>query len=91
MRRLAVGAIRLYQICISRFLPRVCRFQPTCSEYAAQAILAHGLLRGGWMSLRRISRCHPLSPGGLDPVPAAHSQRPSQSSDSVRTHDSVNG
>ena len=79
MRRLAVGVIRLYQRCISRFLPRVCRFEPTCSEYAARAILAHGLLRGGWLSLRRISRCHPLSPGGFDPVPAAPSDPPGQS------------
>ena len=72
MRRLVVALIRLYQRCVSRFLPPVCRFTPTCSEYTAQAITRFGLLRGGWLGVRRISRCHPFSAGGFDPVPSAH-------------------
>ncbi|MCS7235043.1 MAG: membrane protein insertion efficiency factor YidD [Armatimonadota bacterium] len=63
-----VGLIRAYQR-VSRWTPRVCRYWPTCSEYAAQAVALHGVLRGGWMALRRIARCHPFAPGGYDPVP----------------------
>lgn len=69
MRRLAVGLIRLYQRTISRVLPPSCRFTPSCSEYGAEAIGRYGLWRGGWMTLRRIGRCHPFHPGGYDPVP----------------------
>ncbi|MFP4250572.1 MAG: membrane protein insertion efficiency factor YidD [Armatimonadota bacterium] len=69
MKRVAIGLIRAYQRTLSRILPPSCRFSPTCSEYAAQAIEAHGLLRGGWMAVRRICRCHPWSEGGDDPVP----------------------
>ncbi|HXE71034.1 MAG TPA: membrane protein insertion efficiency factor YidD [Candidatus Nitrosotenuis sp.] len=68
MRRAALTIIRVYQS-VSRYTPAVCRFQPTCSEYARQAIERYGLWRGGWMALRRIARCHPLHPGGEDPVP----------------------
>ena len=75
MRRIAVGLIRLYQRCVSRFLPGVCRFQPTCSEYAVQAITAHGLVKGGWLSLRRICRCHPFGAGGSYPGPPANGGR----------------
>lgn len=69
MRRLAIGVIRLYQRTVSRVLPPSCRFTPSCSEYGAQAIERYGLWRGGWLTLRRISRCHPFHPGGHDPVP----------------------
>ncbi|MBU4534109.1 MAG: membrane protein insertion efficiency factor YidD [Eubacteriales bacterium] len=64
----AVGVIRTYQVCISPYLPSSCRFYPTCSEYAIQAIRKYGLVRGGFMAGRRICRCHPFSPGGYDPV-----------------------
>jgi putative membrane protein insertion efficiency factor len=61
--------IRLYQNTVSRALPPSCRFVPSCSEYAYQAIEKHGLLRGGWLAVKRLARCHPLNPGGFDPVP----------------------
>ena len=68
-RRLVIAALRVWKVMISPWLPPACRFVPTCSEYAAQAVAAHGVLRGGWLGLRRLSRCHPLNPGGHDPVP----------------------
>ncbi|HEY3330325.1 MAG TPA: membrane protein insertion efficiency factor YidD [Capsulimonadaceae bacterium] len=68
IKRIMVFMIRLYQA-VSRFTPPTCRFQPTCSEYAAQAILRYGALKGSWMAVRRICRCHPWNPGGYDPVP----------------------
>jgi uncharacterized protein len=71
MGRLFVGLIRVYQYLISPLLGPHCRFYPSCSHYAVAAIQAHGLLRGGYLSLRRLSRCHPWHPGGLDPVPPA--------------------
>ena len=67
--RLLIAALRLYKRWISPLLGPRCRFHPTCSEYAMQAIARFGALRGGWLALRRIARCHPLHPGGHDPVP----------------------
>ncbi|MEE2892391.1 MAG: membrane protein insertion efficiency factor YidD [Pseudomonadota bacterium] len=61
--------IRGYQIAVSPFLGPHCRFHPTCSEYAMQAIDDHGPLRGSWLAFRRVMRCHPFHPGGCDPVP----------------------
>jgi uncharacterized protein len=61
--------IRAYQKLISPFLPASCRFFPSCSVYTYQAIEKYGVLRGGWLGLRRIGRCHPWNPGGFDPVP----------------------
>jgi uncharacterized protein len=73
MRRVAdvagLAMIRLYQRGISPYTPPSCRYFPSCSEYAAQAVTRYGLLRGGWMALRRLLRCHPFRPGGYDPVP----------------------
>jgi hypothetical protein len=61
--------IRLYQRWISPFARPACRFFPSCSEYAAQAVTRYGLFRGSWLALRRLLRCHPFHPGGYDPVP----------------------
>ena len=68
--RAAVALVRAYQVIIRPLLTGSCRFLPTCSEYAIQSLHAHGVIRGGWMSLRRVMRCHPFGGSGLDPVPA---------------------
>jgi putative membrane protein insertion efficiency factor len=60
--------LRAYKMLISPLLPPACRFTPTCSEYAMEAITKHGALRGSYMGLRRLLRCHPFHPGGYDPV-----------------------
>lgn len=68
-QRLLIGLIRIYQYALSPWLGNQCRFTPTCSEYARQAVVTHGALKGTWLALRRIVRCHPWHPGGHDPVP----------------------
>jgi putative membrane protein insertion efficiency factor len=67
--RLVVLLLRLYRLVISPLYGPTCRFYPTCSEYALIAVERHGVLRGGWLSVRRLVRCHPWNPGGVDPVP----------------------
>lgn len=69
MKQLVIFFIRLYQAAISPFVGHCCRFFPTCSEYGVEAVKKHGALRGSWLALRRICRCHPLHRGGSDPVP----------------------
>ncbi|WP_026762868.1 membrane protein insertion efficiency factor YidD [Selenomonas artemidis] len=68
MKRILLFVIRFYRSCISPFLPLMCRYQPTCSAYAMEAIERYGARRGGWMAVRRILRCHPWHEGGYDPV-----------------------
>ncbi len=70
-RRIAVGPVRAYQLFISPLLGPMCRFQPTCSEYMRRAVLTHGVVRGVFLGVKRISRCHPWNEGGYDPVPTA--------------------
>lgn len=67
--RIAAAPIRLYQIVISPLFPPTCRFHPTCSRYALEALEAHGLLRGLLLALKRVAKCHPFHAGGFDPVP----------------------
>jgi putative membrane protein insertion efficiency factor len=69
MKSLQLLMIRLYRAGISPALPAMCRYQPTCSEYAYEAIERHGVMRGSWMALRRLSRCRPGGGHGVDPVP----------------------
>ncbi|WP_090774462.1 membrane protein insertion efficiency factor YidD [Shouchella lonarensis] len=69
MRTLMIKLIRLYQRCISPLKPPSCRFYPTCSHYGIEAIKMHGALKGGYLTCKRILKCHPFHPGGFDPVP----------------------
>jgi hypothetical protein len=66
--KLAVLLIKGYQMLVSPLFPPSCRFYPTCSQYSLEAISRYGLIKGGWLSLRRLSKCHPFNPGGYDPL-----------------------
>jgi hypothetical protein len=74
MRAIAHALIRFYQLIVSPLLGPRCRFWPSCSHYADEAIAVHGLWRGSWLALRRIGRCHPFYPGGIDLVPGTESR-----------------
>jgi putative membrane protein insertion efficiency factor len=76
MKWLLLRLIESYQRFLSPLLAPHCRFHPTCSTYAKEAIQTHGAMRGGWLALRRLSRCHPFHPGGVDLVPLAQEHRP---------------
>ena len=69
MRHVLAILVRIYQAGVSPLLPPSCRYYPTCSTYAIQALEKHGALRGGWLALRRVARCNPFRAGGFDPVP----------------------
>ncbi|MHB1331768.1 MAG: membrane protein insertion efficiency factor YidD [Sulfuriferula sp.] len=69
MSRLLIYLVKAYQYALSPLLGSHCRFTPTCSQYAVEAITKHGAAKGSWLSMRRLSRCHPRHPGGYDPVP----------------------
>jgi putative membrane protein insertion efficiency factor len=69
MKMILIGLVKVYQGAMSPYLPGACRYTPTCSQYAIEAIQKHGPLKGGWLGLKRISRCHPWGGHGYDPVP----------------------
>ena len=69
MKKILMKFIRFYQIAISPLKPPTCRFYPTCSHYGLEAIKVHGALKGTWLTIIRILKCHPFHPGGFDPVP----------------------
>lgn len=69
MKYIPMALIRLYQLTLSPILPPACRFTPTCSRYAYEALNRFGFFKGGWLAIKRIGRCHPFHPGGYDPVP----------------------
>ena len=69
VKYVAILLIRFYQLCISPLLPKSCRYQPTCSNYAIQALSKYGIIYGSYLALRRILRCHPFGSSGYDPLP----------------------
>ncbi len=86
LRWVLVAPIMVYRRVISPLKPTPsCRFHPTCSSYAQDAILTHGAFRGGWLALRRVAKCHPWHPGGLDPVPPKSSGHRSHATHAPRT------
>jgi putative membrane protein insertion efficiency factor len=74
---LVLGPIWLYRHLVSPLMPRTCRYYPSCSVYAEQAIRTHGPIRGSWLAIKRLGRCHPWTPGGVDHVPPASSTKTS--------------
>lgn len=68
-KKILISVIRFYQVVISPIKPPSCRFYPTCSHYGFEAVQRFGALKGGWLTLKRILKCHPFHPGGVDPVP----------------------
>jgi uncharacterized protein len=82
MARVLVLLLQFYRRWISPFLPPTCRFHPTCSAYAVEALTVHGALRGSWLTARRLLRCGPWHPGGMDPVPTPRSPRSPAESES---------
>ena len=84
--RLLLSLIRGYQRAISPLLPPSCRYAPTCSQYAIEAIAGHGVLRGSWLALKRLGRCHPGRAGGYDPVPGLDGAGADLRSDDLRSN-----
>lgn len=75
LTKVMIGAVRVYQYTLSPLLGPRCRFWPSCSSYTIEAIQVHGPLGGGWLAVKRIIKCHPGSPGGMDPVPGGRSEQ----------------
>lgn len=76
--RVLIGLVRFYQVAISPWQPAACRYTPTCSSYAIDALRAHGALRGSWLAARRLARCHPWGGFGYDPVPPRKTAVPAE-------------
>jgi len=85
MKRLLILLLRGYRYAISPLYGQVCRYYPTCSAYALEAVTEHGSLRGSWLAVRRIARCHPWAAGGLDPVPPRRTDKHGASPARTRT------
>ena len=79
MKYLLIGLLRAYRFLISPLYGQVCRYHPSCSAYALDAVTQHGALRGSWLAVRRIGRCHPWAAGGYDPVPTRFTWRATRS------------
>jgi putative membrane protein insertion efficiency factor len=85
MKYVLIWLLKGYRFAISPLYGQVCRYHPTCSAYALEAVQAHGAARGSWLAARRVARCHPWAAGGLDPVPPATNRRPSTLSTAMTT------
>ena len=85
MRHVLIALIRGYRFAISPLYGQVCRYHPTCSAYALEAVQTHGAMRGTWLAMRRVARCHPWAAGGLDPVPPRKNPRSSAHASSSAT------
>ncbi|QYK68071.1 MULTISPECIES: membrane protein insertion efficiency factor YidD [Paenibacillus] len=85
-RRVVQAPIKFYRFYISPLKPATCRFYPTCSAYALEAVEVHGALKGSWLAAKRIAKCHPFHPGGVDLVPAAKKETYRSSEDRLATH-----
>ena len=77
MKYVLIALLKAYRFAISPLYGQVCRYHPTCSAYALEAVQSHGALRGTWLAMRRVARCHPWAAGGFDPVPAPKNRRSS--------------
>jgi len=85
---IVIGLVRFYQLFISPVLGPRCRFYPTCSSYTIEAIKMHGVLCGSWLAIKRIGRCHPANPGGVDPVPSCGCKHSKKEATTTKNSDS---
>lgn len=85
MKYVLIGLLKAYRFAISPLYGQVCRYHPTCSAYALEAVQTHGAVRGTWLAMRRVARCHPWAAGGLDPVPPPKNRRSSTPTSSLAT------